>query len=60
MLAVAVLSQHLVSSSKTVRPASSRGARCMGHAEITWSAVSLVAPHSQFDEEARLHLYMDQ
>ena len=31
MLAVMELSQHLVSSSKTVRPIIPRGARCMGH-----------------------------
>ena len=60
MLVVVVLSQHRVSSSKTVRRATSRGARCMGHAEITWSTVCLVAPHSQFDEGARPHLYIDQ
>ena len=34
MLAVIELSQHLVSSSKTVRPVIPRGARCMGHAKI--------------------------
>ena len=35
MLAVVVLSQHRVSSSKTVRPATPRGAQCMGQAVIT-------------------------
>ena len=39
MLAVVVLTQHRVSSSKTVRPATPPGARCMEHVEITWSAV---------------------
>ena len=34
MLAVMELSQHLVSSSKTVRPIIPRGARCMEHAKI--------------------------
>ena len=32
----------------------------MGHAEITWSAVCLVAPHLQFVKGARPHLYMDE
>ena len=45
--------QHLVSSSKTVRPIIPRDARCMGHVKIRWSAVSSLAPHSQFAEEAR-------
>ena len=39
MLAVVVLSQHQVSSSIAVRPLTLRDARCVGHAEITWSAV---------------------
>ena len=34
MLAVMKLSQHLVSSSKTVRPNTPRGARCMSHVKI--------------------------
>ena len=59
MLAVVVLSQHPVSSSKTVRPVTPRGSQCMGHVKITRSAACLVAPHSQFDEGARPHLYMD-
>ena len=50
MLAVVLLSQHRVSSSKTVRPRAPCGARCIGHAVSTWSAVRLEAPHSQFDE----------
>ena len=48
------------SPSKTVRPTTNRGARCMGHAEITWSAVCSVAPHLQFNERARPHLYIDE
>ena len=32
------LSQHRVSSSKTVRPRAPCGARCIGHAVRTWSA----------------------
>ena len=48
MLAVMLLSQHRVSSSKTVRPRASCGARCMGHIVSTWSAVCSEAPHSQF------------
>ena len=59
MLAVIELSQHLVSLSKTVRPIISRGARCMGHVKIMWSAVCSLAPHSHFAEKARPHLCMD-
>ena len=36
MLAVMVLGQHRVSSSKTVRPGAICGARCMGHAIRAW------------------------
>ena len=54
MLAVVIFSQDRVSSSKTVRPATPRVARCMGHVEITWSAVV------QFDEGARPHLCIDE
>ena len=39
MLAVVLLSQHRVLSSKTVRPRAPCGARCIGHAVRTWSAV---------------------
>ena len=39
MLAVIELSQHLVSSSRTVRFIIPRGARCVGHVKILWSAV---------------------
>ena len=60
MLAVVLLSQHRVSSSKTVRPRAPCGARCIGHAVSTWSAVCSEAPHSQFGEEARPHLCMDE
>ena len=60
MLAVVVSNQHRVSSFTTVRPATARGAQCLGHAEVTWSAVCSVASHSQFDEGARPHLYMDE
>ena len=60
MLAVMSLSQHRVSSSRTVRPHVSCGARCMGHAIRTWSAVCSAAPHSQFGERARPHLCMDE
>ena len=54
------LSQPLVSLSKTVRPIIPRGARCLGHVEIMWSAVCSLAPHSQFAEKARPHLCMDE
>ena len=60
MLAVMLLSQHRVSSSKTVRPRAPCGARCIGHAIRTWSAVCSEAPHSQFGEGARPHLCMDK
>ena len=45
MLAVVLLSQHRVSSSKTVRPSASCGAQCTGHAVRTWSAVCPEASH---------------
>ena len=60
MLAVMLLSQHRVSSSKTVRPRAPCGAWCMGHIVSTWSAVCSEAPHSQFGEGARPHLCMDE
>ena len=60
MLAVMSLSQHRVSSSKTVRPRAPCGARCIGHAVSTWSEVCSKAPHSQFGEGARPHLCMDK
>ena len=60
MLAVMLLSQHRVSSSKTVRPRAPCGARCIGHAIRTWSAVCSEAPHSQFGEGARPHLCIDE
>ena len=55
-----LLSQHRVLSSKTVRPRAPCGARCIGHAVSTWSAVCSEAPHSQFGEGARSHLCMDE
>ena len=60
VLAVMSLSQHRVSSSKTVRPHAPCGAQCIGHTVSTWSAVCSEAPHSQFGEEARPHLCMDE
>ena len=60
MLAVMSLSQHRISSSKTVRPRAPCGARCIGHIVSTWSAVCSEAPHSQFGEGARPHLCMDE
>ena len=60
MLAVVLLTQHRVSSSKIVRPRAPCGARCIGHAVSTWSAVCSEAPHSQFGEGARPHLCMDE
>ena len=60
MLAMVLLSQHRVSSSKTVTPRAPCGARCIGHVVRTWSAVCSEAPHSQFGEGARPHLCMDE
>ena len=60
MLAVTKLSKHLVSSFKTVRPIIPRGARCVGHHKIIWSAVCSPAPRSHFAEEARHYLCMDE
>ena len=60
MLAVVLLSQHRVSSSKTVRPRAPCGARCIGHAVSTWSAVCSEMPRSQFGEGERPHLCIDE
>ena len=60
MLAVVLLSQHRVSSSKTVRPHAPCGAQCIGHAVRTWFVVFSEVPHSQFSEGARPHLCMDE
>ena len=45
---------------KTVIPCAPCGARYIGHAVSTWSAVCSEAPHSQFGEGARPHLCMAQ
>ena len=42
------------------QPRAPCGARCIGHAVRTWSAVCSEAPHSQFGERARPHLCMDE
>ena len=60
MLAVVLLNQHRVLSSKTVRPCAPCGARCIGHPVSTWSAVCSEIPQSQFGEGARPHLCMDE
>ena len=60
MLALISLRQHRVSSSKTARPRAPCGARCIGHAVSTWSAVCSEVPHLQFGEGARPHLCMDE
>ena len=52
MLAVVLLSQHRISSSKTVRPRAPCNARCIEHGVSTWSTVCSEAPHSQFGEGA--------
>ena len=59
MLAVMVLSQHRVSTSKTVSPRIPVGARCTGHVRIICSAICSAAQHSQFDVGARPHLCMN-
>ena len=59
MLAVMVLSQHRVSTSKTVSPRIPVGAQCTGHVRMMCSAVCSAAPHLQFDVEARPHLCMN-
>ena len=59
MLAVMVLSQHRVSTFKTVSPRIPVGARCTGHVRIICSAVCSAAPHSQFDVGSRPHLCMN-
>ena len=60
MLAVMLLSQHRVSSSKTVTTRAPYGARSIGHAVRIWSAVYSEPPHLQFGEGARLYLCMDE
>ena len=61
MLAVVLLSQHQVSSCKTVRPCAPCGAQSIGHGAVsTWSVVCSEAPHLQFGEGARPHLCMDK
>ena len=59
MLAVMVLSQHGVSTSKTVSLRIPVGARCTGYVRMMCSAVCSAAPHSQFDVGARPHLCMN-
>ena len=60
MLAVMSLSQHWVSSSKTIRHRAPCGAQCIGHAVSTWPEVCSEAPHLQFGEGAQAHLCMDK
>ena len=54
MLTVILLSQHRISSSETVRPRFTCGARCMRPDIRARFAVCLMAPHSQFSEGADL------
>ena len=60
MLAVMLLSQYQISSSKTVKPRALCGAQCIEHTVSTWSAVCSEVLHSQFGKEARPHLCMDE
>ena len=55
-----LLSQHRVSSFKTVRSRAPCGVRCIGHAVRTWSVVCSEAPYSQFGKGASPHLCMDE
>ena len=59
-LEVISLSQHQAPSSKTVRAACSVCCLMYGPAIRTWSAVCSEAPHSQFNEGSRPHLYVDE
>ena len=60
MLEVVLLSQHRVSSSKTVRPRAPCGARSMGRAVSTWSAVCSEAPHSNSVKKRNLDFIRDK
>ena len=60
MLVVVLLSQHRVSTFKTVRPRAPCGAGFIRHVVRTWSAVCSEAPHSQFGEGTRPHLCMNE
>ena len=59
MLAVVLLNQHRVLSSKTIRPHAPCCPQCIGHAVRTWSAICSEAPHLQFGEGAIPHLCMN-
>jgi len=50
-------SHSIVSSSRTVRPCSPWGYRCIGHWRATWSTFCSSAPHSQAVQKAMPHLY---
>ena len=54
-----ILSQHRVSTSKTVSPRIPVSARFTGHVRIMCSEVCSAAPQSQFDVGARPHLCMN-
>ena len=60
MLAVLLLRQYRVSSSKTVRPRAPCVVQCIEKAVRTGSAVCSEALHSQFGEGVRPHLCMDK
>ena len=60
MLAVMLLSQNRVSSSKTVRPRVPCGARCIGHAARTWSSVCLILHHTRNLVKERDLICMDE
>ena len=56
-----MLSSHsIVSSSRTVRPCSPWGGRCIGNWRATGSTVCSSAPHSQAAEEDIPHLYKQE
>ena len=53
MLAVMLLNQHRVLSTKTIRPRALCGPRCMKHAIRTWSAVGSEAPPLQLGKKSK-------
>ena len=59
MIAVMLMSQYLISSSRSDRPQRSFGVWCVGHTEMMWPAICSCSLHSQLHEKARPHLCMD-
>ena len=59
MVAARAFNQHLVSSSKTIRPDILWSYQYLGHSKMLWSAICSVAAHSQYENEAISHLCID-